>query len=381
MNIGHVYIKGQIGSYGEIEGVELQDVVMQIESQKDVDLIKVHITSPGGSVNTGRLIADYISKLPNVQTIAEELCGSIATEIHLSVPLANRKIVAGTEYFIHNPLLEGVSGNADELAEASAFVKVYEKEMLSMYCKATGAGKAAIEGLMKAETSLTDEQAKTLGFVSEVLPRLELKAVAFMNEKIVTKEENKYKNLFNMNVIDEIKKGFANLKAELKNEEVVVKSMMVNTDNGELTYASEGELPEVGEAVMIGEEIAPEGTYTVEGVAVITVDAEGIVTDVATEDVVDVEEEETVEAIKAKMIEMQEAHDAAMAAKDEEFTQTLETEINALKEEIVKAKALVGSDFEPKAEKKVFNKAKAELSPREKMIARKAELKEKKEKK
>ena len=102
-----------------------------------------------------------------------------------------------------------------------------------------------------------------------------------------------------MTVLEQIKKGFAELKAELKGEETPeVKAMMVNTDNGELSYASEGDLPEVGESVMIGEEVAPEGTYTVEGVAVIIVDAEGMVAEVTVIEEGDVEED-SVEGVKS----------------------------------------------------------------------------------
>jgi ATP-dependent protease ClpP protease subunit/microcompartment protein CcmL/EutN len=356
--IGHVYIKGQIGSTESEKGVELQDVVLQVEANKDAELIYVHIDSPGGSVNTGKAIAEYLSGRENVVTIAEGLCGSIATQIHLSPPLARRKIVAGTTYFIHNPLLVDVSGNADELAEASAYVKQYEKEMSSMYVKATGAEKAAIDGLMKAETSLTDEECKSLGFVSEVLPKTELKAVAFMDNK----KQNKTQ--FNMEAIGKmISEGFDKLKAELnitKKEEP--KALMITTDKGELTYMSEGELPEVGESVMIGEAVAEDGDYTMENGTIVRV-LEGVVSEI-----VPFEEEETVEALKAKIEEMRADHEAKIAEKDEEFKAELSTQMDALKKDI-------GSNYVPKAQKPDFGKrrGKVELSMKEKAAALKAE--------
>ena len=42
--------------------------------------------------------------------------------------------------------------------------------------------------MMDAETSMNSEECKTLGFVSVILPRLELKAVAFKSEKEVIKK-------------------------------------------------------------------------------------------------------------------------------------------------------------------------------------------------
>ena len=358
MIIGNIYITGQIGSTEDSKGVELQDVVMQVEANKHADVLHININSPGGSVNTGRLIAEYISKLENAITIAEGLCGSIATEIHLSVPLLKRKIISGTQYFIHNPLLQDISGNAEELQKASEYVKVYEKEMLQMYVKRTGTDKAAIEGLMNAETSLTDEQCKALGFVCEVINKPELKAVAFLDKKVNKIDNNK--NLDMSKIIEEITKGFKNLKAEIgiKPE---VKAGMLSTDNGELSYASEGELPEVGEVVMIGEEIAPEGAYTDEDGTVVTVVADGIV-----DSVVLAEEEETVEALKLKLEEQSNAHAEEMEGLKTSFTE----QMDALKIEI-------GSNFVPKAEKKVFAKkvVKPVLTMKQKVAARKQELK------
>ena len=39
MNIGHVYIKGLIGSFEDEIGVTLKDVIMQVEAKNDADLI------------------------------------------------------------------------------------------------------------------------------------------------------------------------------------------------------------------------------------------------------------------------------------------------------------------------------------------------------
>jgi len=380
-NIGHVYINGLIGSSETEKGVELQDVVIQMEAQKDVVAYHVHINSQGGDVDTGRLIAKYLaSQSKPVTTIAETLCGSIATEIHLSVPLAQRKIVAGTEYFIHNPLIQSVSGDAKTLSKAADYVKVYEKEMLAMYVRATGTDKAALAGLMEQETSLTDEQAKTLGFVSEVIPKIELKAVAFYNTK---KEDNtilnKIEDMKN-ELLGKVKAIVAEGLKEITGDKNEVKAMMVSTDNGELTYASEGELPQVGEEVMIGETPASEGDYKTEDGTVIKVGAEGKVVEiVAVEDEGGAEAtveslQAEVDALKAAAAEKEEAHKEEITA----LMETFKTEIGAVKEEILKT---VGSDFKPKAEKdKGLNKKKPEavVSMKEAAEARKADYKEKK---
>jgi ATP-dependent Clp protease protease subunit len=196
---GHVYIKGQIGNtYDEKgnvleKGVELLDVVEQIQNlPDDVENVVVHINSPGGFVSVGESIANLLSSIPNCITIAEELCASIATKIHLSVPLQNRKIQEGTEYVIHNPFLQNVTGDASQLQDYANHVKETEKELVNMYANATGLNKESISGLMQIETTLTAEKCVSLKFASEVTPKEQARMVALF----YTQNENEMKKSF-----------------------------------------------------------------------------------------------------------------------------------------------------------------------------------------
>ena len=358
--IGHIYINGQIGSTETQKGVELQDVIMQVEANKEALQLIIHINSNGGSVRVGKLIADYISKLPNAVTIAEKFCASMGTEIHLSRPIYQRKIEAGCDYFIHCPLIDGISGNADELQEAADYIRQTEAVMLNMYHKATGLDKSALSGLMKQETSLTPEQCISLGFASEIVMPLELKAVAFIEESKLIKNQNKEE----MNLKERIAKAMAVLT---ENE---VKAMTIATDNGVLSFASEGEIPEIGESVMLedGSE-APDGTYTAEsGIQIVVVG--GMVAEIIEAEVVDVE------ALKSE-IETLKAQLEASNAKVEE----IEAEaVRQVEEAVIAAKAQIKSNFEPKAEKPQFRQEPKELSMREKAELRKKELETKKNK-
>lgn len=371
---GHIYIKGQIGDSKDaegniIEGVKLEDVVMQVEAQKDAESFDVHIDSPGGLVDTGRAIAAYLAKMETpFTTIAENLCGSIATEIHLSAPVENRKILADTKYFIHNPFLDGVSGDAAALEAAADYVKAYQKEMLSMYVKKTGADKSAIEGLMEQETGLTGEQAETLGFVSEVLPK-ELKAVAFMKSAVPVKTPAKNpNNILNIDMSKITNKIAAVVRAVMKEEgqvQIPVKAAMVTTDKGELSYASEGAMPTVGEAVTIDGEPAAEGDYTMDDGTVIKVDAEGNVAEIVV-----VDPGEDVEALKARIKELE--------AQNKDVDKAIEDGVKAAIEDLKKN---IGSDYIPKAEIPGFVKErklkKAAEDIKEEAAARKEEYKQK----
>jgi ATP-dependent protease ClpP protease subunit len=265
--IGNIYITGQIGSDDITKGVELVDVALQVEPLKECEQINCYINSPGGSVEVGKQIAQYLKSLPNVHTIATGLCASIATEIHLAVPLANRKIVEGTEYMIHNPLFQGIgTANVNDLKEMVDVLEPLSKEMVAMYSTATGTSKDAISALMDVEASLTNEQLVTLGFVSEVIPKL--KPLAFINTNDTMKKET-------------IKLGlFAKAMALYNKREI--KAIFETVEQGEIETPFSDLM--AGDPIMLNGEPAKPDTYVLaDGTQLVVVEA-GIISEVIPKD-------------------------------------------------------------------------------------------------
>lgn len=373
----NIYINGQIGStYNEdgtihTKGVELADVVLQVEANKEAEGFNVYINSPGGSIDIGRAIAKYIGSLQNVITIADGMCASMGTEIHLAVPLANRKMIAGTRYIIHNPLLVGVSGNAAELNDAADYIKKYEKEMLAMYHNATGVDKAALEGLMAQETSLTDEQCKTLNFVSEILPKVE-KAIAFIENQKQTEIMTKVKTL--------VASAIAGIRKELglKEAKIEAKAEILSNADGSASIYTDKPIADFiadnsvevrvfsDEAMETpfadGEFETPEYKITVAG---------GMITAVET-----IEAEATVEELQARISELESERATMEANLRAEFEAELTAQLNDLKAEI-------GSNYVPKGESKKFTfqrkpVGEVKKSAKEEAEERKAQYKTKK---
>lgn len=370
--IGNVYIKGQIGnSYDENGivtkmGVELIDVVSQVQGLGEVDTINVHIDSEGGYVEVGRSIAQFLSSLGNVNTIAENLCASIATEIHLSVPLNNRFIQEGTAYIIHNPFLMNVTGDANALEEMSKNIKETESEMINNYAKATGVSKEALSGLMKIETSLTVDQCLKLNFASAIVPKQQQRAVALIYNK---KQTNMKKPLM---------ERVALAMSILKGEEIVATvertelAMMVETDKGIL------ELPfddiQVGDAVLLEDGTIPtDGTYlTPEGATIVILD--GLVSEY-----MEAPEKEVELEVELSAVPTQEEMDALTVENE-----SLKAEIEALKLELDKANgvaetvvakmeelAKIGSNYTPPAQATVFREIETPKTIKEQMKERK----------
>ena len=358
--IGHVYINGQIGNtYDDngnvtINGVELIDVVAQIQDLNEVEAIYVHINSEGGYVSIGRSIAEFLKSVPNCYTIAETLCASIATEIHLAVPLQNRMIVEGTTYLIHNPWLQSVSGDASQLEEYAKGIKETESEMISMYSKATGISKEALSGLMKIETSLTSEQCLKLGFASAVLPKMEKRAVALLYNQ---KQINMKKPL-----MDRLALAMSAFTEALKTNEREAVAMVVVTDKGTLMTAFEDLV--VGDAITLEDGTNPEnGDYVTEAGVKIVV-TEGVITEI-----VEVEDEQAPEmdALKAELSELKAKFEEQTTelAKAQEVAETVVAKMEEL--------AKLGSNFTPPVAKAQFRTIQDPAKPKT-MAERKAEL-------
>lgn len=319
-----IYIEGVIGDAGEGQkGVKLIDVVSQIEANKGAEEFHVFINSPGGSVEEGNDIFNYLKSIPNLKTIASKLCASIATKIHLAAKPENRFIEEGTIYMIHNPLFMNVSGNAKELKEYADYLAPIESDLVSTYTKATGLSKATVSGMMKQETEFTAQKAIEFGFASAIWKKNPFKAVAFsnvINKQIHTmaKEQTKLQKLI------ESAKAFLSPEEQPKNENTAV-SLMLKDESGNMAMTDFQDLV-VGDPVFMEDgSPAADGDYqTEDGSIVVTVEG-GVVSKI--EKVGEGELEIQVVAMQGEISEMKSKLEA------------LEAENNSLKEENASLKA------------------------------------------
>jgi len=275
--IGKVYIKGQIGGEyidengNKVEGVSLTDVVSQVQALKGSDEIHVIINSPGGSVEVGDSIFNYLKEVKGIKTIASGLCASIATKIHLSAEKENRFIEEGTVYMIHNPLFTNVSGNADELKEMAQYLEPIEKDLVNMYSKTTGLEKSAIKGMMKQETEFTATQAVELGFASKILSKMQYKAVAFIDKSNVNLINEKMSKTSAFAKLVKNLAEFAGVEVPAFKDERTALNIMFTGDGGNVMTPFEDLV--VGDPVTMEDGTpAPDGTYVSEdGTTQITV--------------------------------------------------------------------------------------------------------------
>jgi ATP-dependent protease ClpP protease subunit len=376
--IGKVYIKGQIGGEyidengNKVEGVSLTDVVSQVQALKGSDEIHVIINSPGGSVEVGDSIFNYLKEVKGIKTIASGLCASIATKIHLSAEKENRFIEEGTVYMIHNPLFTNVSGNADELKEMAQYLEPIEKDLVNMYSKTTGLEKSAIKGMMKQETEFTATQAVELGFASKILSKMQYKAVAFIDKSNVNLINEKMSKTSAFAKLVKNLAEFAGVDVPAFKDERTALNVMFTGDGGNVMTPFEDLM--VGDPVTMEDgNAAADGTYVSEdGTMQITV-LNGVV------DAIEMLSNDGDLSVMVVALKEQIANLEAKLAEKDEAINTMTSEKAETEKVLEAVNAKIASNFKPAKGPVAFRKPNDPVSVAKTAEEVKAEAKAKRE--
>lgn len=165
--------KSEVSIFGEIGGwgVSAADFASQLSAIPEDHAITVRINSQGGSVTEGYAIYNALKRRANVTTVVEGLAASMASVIMLAG--SRTQANANSLIVIHNPLLMGATGNAEELRKLAADIEKIGTQISGIYVAATGKSEAAVKAAMDAETMFTAEEAKAWGLIHEVIPDAE----------------------------------------------------------------------------------------------------------------------------------------------------------------------------------------------------------------
>jgi ATP-dependent Clp protease protease subunit len=200
---GEILIHGVIGSYTDekgqpVKGVELLDVIAQVKAQPQARSFLVKIGSPGGLVDAGSQIYDYLLSLKQsgilINTITDSYIddegslkygvGSIATKIFLAGD--ERMIIEGHEFFIHNPWSQ-LTGDSKSIKTELKGLDQTEAELRSFYQAHTKISEAGLKGLMDNQTGMDADHAVQLGFATRKVSPVKVKAFALLKNNDMTK--------------------------------------------------------------------------------------------------------------------------------------------------------------------------------------------------
>jgi ATP-dependent protease ClpP protease subunit len=262
---GNIYINGLIGTIYNSDftvrekGVELIDVIKQVQGNPSAELYNVYINSEGGVVETGFEIYDYLKSLGKpVNTIGLGQVASIATVVFMAGE--KRYLKPATNFLIHLPMI-GIDGflNSQDLELAKQSVAVVEKQLLDFYKKQTGLSEEALLPLLKKETSLTPSDAFDLNFATEYTVEF-AKAVAYLKPININT---------NNNMTNEDKSWLEKLFAPIlnKKDNQIVNITVTDADGVIIDFPDvpEGTEPKVGDKATIdgkpadGDYLMPDG--------------------------------------------------------------------------------------------------------------------------
>lgn len=145
--------------------------------------LNVYINSGGGSIFAGMAIYNMIKRHEgNTTTYIDGIAGSIASVIALA---SDRVIMpSNTTFFVHKPLVQRVTGNADKLREYANQLDTLQSSLMGVYAEnlAPGASIEDVEALVNKESYLTAEETAKYFNVEIAESKSSVKYVASMFE-------------------------------------------------------------------------------------------------------------------------------------------------------------------------------------------------------
>ena len=225
----------------------------------DDNTIHLHINCNGGSVIEGWSIYDKIrASGKEVTTIVEGKAASMATVLMMCAPKERRFATPSSRFLVHNPWISpceiGDSATADELAQASQFLKHEQDKILALYVERCGCNAEEMQALMNENKWIDATKAQELGLIGSVLAHVSAKT-------------NLNNNIMKKNFVEK-------LMARIEQAILGAQALTINTaDGSEIEVDRENGEPQVGDAA------TPDGEHTLPDGRVIVIDG-GVITEI-----------------------------------------------------------------------------------------------------
>lgn len=131
--------------------------------------INMYINSDGGHVGDALAIYDLLqnekTKGKVVNTFGRGIIASSATLLLLA---SDAPEMSANSFFMIHPVSGGIYGNVNEVENFAATMRTFNTQIENLYVNKTGKSADEIKNLMNKETWFTAQQAKDMGFISNV---------------------------------------------------------------------------------------------------------------------------------------------------------------------------------------------------------------------
>lgn len=254
--------------FSGMNGTSFETVDAFIDSiLPDDDTIEIRINCIGGDVMEGWAIYDKLRMSgKKIFAVIEGKCASIASVILLAAPLENRSGYKNSSLLIHKPFFSpcNVSLRANELRKMADELEYNTNKIINLYMERTGNDEATLRSIMDRDKYISMEEAKELGFISEIkMPissaddyHLKINNMAKTETDKVEVKKSFFDKLLS-------KCGYARIE-DAENALNVLAMDLATVEGNTLTIEREEGDPQVGDkASPDGEHLMPDGTTIV----------------------------------------------------------------------------------------------------------------------
>lgn len=144
--------------------------LLYLEGQDPDKDISLYINSPGGSISAGMAIHDTMNYIKcDVSTICIGMAASMGSFLLASGAKGKRFALPNSEIMIHQPLLQGLQGQATDIKIHAEHIIRIKERMNKMLAEYTGQPLETIMQDTERDNFMTAQQAKEYGLIDAVI--------------------------------------------------------------------------------------------------------------------------------------------------------------------------------------------------------------------
>ena len=172
---GEIWLYDQVGE-GFFGGMSAKTFVAELQKLGKVDIINLHINSPGGSVFDGVAIYNSLKSHPaRVEVDVDSVAASIASLIAMSGD--EIRMAENAMMMIHDPMGFAM-GAAEDMRKTADLLDQVKGVIASTYAKRTGKKESEVMTMMSEETWMTASEAMNEGFADSTTAEQRIAACA-----------------------------------------------------------------------------------------------------------------------------------------------------------------------------------------------------------
>lgn len=255
-----------------VDGTSFDSVDAFVDSiPEDDNEIELRINCRGGECMEGWAIYDKLrSTGKDITAIIEGKCASMASVLLLAAPKERRFAYQNSYLLIHNPYIPPYTladaYDSESLRKIASDLESETNRLVNLYVERTGSEEETLRNLMNEDKFIDMDQAKELGFISEIKLPLSAKLDQSKWDHINTNHMNKKKEVSVAQAFE-----LLGIALGIKKKPEPVNMELSTADGGTLTVEREEGDPQVGDSASPdGEHLMPDGTTIVVVDGVIT---------------------------------------------------------------------------------------------------------------